>query len=102
MLLREFYLGDSGILSNPTNITKFPTNPDTYGFLDVFDAPRNVDEHFVQRIRGWFQPLKTGNYTFYSACDDYCWFYLSSNEDPANKSMIISQQSPVLYLEWKP
>ena len=58
----------------------------------MFDAPQYIDDFYGQRIRGWFVAPDTGNYTFYSSCDNYCILYLSNNTDPKNKRMIINQR----------
>ena len=92
-LIREVYLnnpsisGISGLKKNPN----FPKSPDSYEIINVFDAPYNIGDHYGQRIRGWFVAPKTGNYTFYSSCDDDCEIYLSKDTDPKNKILIINQ-----------
>ena len=92
-LIREVYNNSTTIFSvealkrNP----KYPQSPDSYGTINVFDAPHNVAEHYGQRIRGWFIAPETGNYTFYSSCDDFCELYLSNDTDSKNKVLIINQ-----------
>ena len=57
----------------------------------MFDVPQNFAFNYGQRVRGWFQTTFSGNYTFFSSCDDFCDFYLSEDIYPAKKSRIISQ-----------
>ena len=104
-MARDVYLS----ISNPnkssnfsflTSNSKYPQNPDCYHFIEVFDAPRNFDDNYCQRIRGWFQAAVSGNYTFYTSCDDFCDLYLSEDIDPGKKNLIVSQKSCSCELQW--
>ena len=73
--------------SNPN----YPKYPGSYDIIYAFDAPQNIGDYYGQRIRGWFLALKTGNYTFFSSCNQVCELYLSNDTDPQNKVLIINQ-----------
>jgi len=64
---------------------------DTYGApsatlnLTSIDAPSDISDNFVSRIRGFIIPPATGNYTFYVASDDDSDFFLSTDASSSNK-----------------
>ena len=92
-LLREVYTNnpsDRNINALMKN-SKYPLKPDSYNIIDVVDTPRNIGEYYGQRLRGWFLAPETGNFTFYSSCDNYCRLYLSSNNNSQNKVLIVDQ-----------
>ena len=56
--------------------------------ITSLETPQQWSEYYGQRIRGYIVPPSTGNYTFWIASDDYSQLWLSTDNDPANKSMI--------------
>lgn len=80
---------------------KFPDEPDARDSIEDFDAPFNIGDYYGQRIRGWFLPPQNGDYTFYSSCDDDCELFVSKDDDPMNKKMILSQEDWSTHNEWE-
>ena len=88
--------GIEALTANPN----FPANPDARGYLEEFDAPTNVGDQYGQRIRGWFLAPQSGKYIFYSSCDDNCELYISQDDDPKNKKIVIAQDDWSRHNEW--
>jgi hypothetical protein len=88
-VLREVYTGISGAsVADLLNSPDFPDNPSFIEVLPDFEAPTDVDDLYGQRVRGYLLPPQSGNYTFWIASDDASVLYLSSNDNPANKTEI--------------
>ncbi|XP_065648500.1 uncharacterized protein LOC100201507 isoform X9 [Hydra vulgaris] len=79
---------------------KFPGKPDVHGNIEEFDVPINFGDKYGQRVHGWFLPPQSGKYIFYTSCDDECEFYISNNDDPKNKKIIIAQDDWSKHNEW--
>ncbi len=91
VIQREFWLdlpakGITGL----TRHALFPDKPTGSGLLTRFESPVNWNEQFGARIRGYIHPPQTGDYVFWMAADDYAELWLSTSEDPAKKSRIVS------------
>lgn len=84
-ILREYWANVGG---NET--VKVPVNmpPTSTRYLTSFEAPSNVADRYASRVRGYIYPTETGHYTFWIAADDYGDLYLSTDENPANKTLI--------------
>lgn len=59
-----------------------PTGSQTLGFLQ---SPANFTDSFASMIRGFIHVPNTANYVFNITGDDKTFFFLSTNETPANK-----------------
>lgn len=68
--------------------------------LWAFEAPSNNGTNYGARIRGYLCPPLTGNYTFWIASDDKSELYLSSDENPANKTKIASVNGHTSVRQW--
>ncbi|MDB6041402.1 MAG: exported protein of unknown function [Verrucomicrobiales bacterium] len=90
-VFRELYGDIPGTsVANLTNAASFPKNP-TAEFLDGnFEAPRNFNDNYGQRMRAFLLPPATGLYKFWISSDDNSVLYVSSDENPANKVLIAS------------
>jgi len=62
------------------------------------EAPTNVGDNYGSRMSGWLVPPVTGLYEFWIASDDQGEFYLSSDDDPANKARICYTPEAVSHL----
>lgn len=78
-------------------LTKIPT---ITGMLTSFEAPKEPDDAFGARIRGYVCPPRTGNYVFWISADDMAELYLSTNDSPANKRKIAYQTAYSYAREW--
>ena len=78
----------------------YPEEANSFTTIQTFDS-KNIELFSGQRIRGWFVAPLTGNYTFYSSCQDFCEFYISKDNDSLNARLIINQtQSSSSYQQW--
>lgn len=96
-ILREVWTNVSGVA-----VSSIPVNtpPNTSEQITSFQAPSNVADNYGQRIRGYICPPVTGNYTFWIASDDNSELWLSTNDQPANKSLIASVVGWTFSNEW--
>ncbi len=85
-ITREFFQLTSTTFTSPVPVPT--TAPTTTTILTSFEAPQNVADNYVQRIRGFLRPTVSGNYTFYVTGDDNSDLYLSTSTDPAAKTRI--------------
>jgi hypothetical protein len=90
-LYREVYNGASGTLSSLRNLPNYPDRPDSTGYLtNAFESPSNIGDYYGQRVRGYVVPPANGNYTFWIASDDNSALFLSTDDQPANQTLIAS------------
>ena len=89
---REVFLnlGTANSLSALTGSPKFPDSPDQVSFLAQLEAPVNVSDAYGERLLGLLLPPLTGFYVLYVASDDEGALYLSTDDNPANKTLIAS------------
>jgi len=66
----------------------YPDNPSEVDWLTIFQGPSGRADSYMTRVRGYVYPPQTGNYTFWTASDDHSRVYLSTDDDPANTSLI--------------
>lgn len=84
-ILREYWANIPGkeIASIPLSQT-----PTSSSQLSSFEGPSNFADNYGSRIRGYLCPPSSGYYTFFVASDDNSEVWLSSDENPANKTKI--------------
>ncbi|HEY8959309.1 T9SS type A sorting domain-containing protein, partial [Chitinophaga sp.] len=88
-ILRESWTGISGAtISSLTSNSNYPNNPTGRDQLSSLEGPTNWAENYGTRIRGYLHPTTSGSYTFWVAGDDNTELYLSTNDNPANRSRI--------------
>ncbi len=58
-----------------------------------FDAPRNVDNAYIMRMRAYITPTQSGDYIFYANVDDGGVVYLSDSTVVADKKKIIDVET---------
>lgn len=88
-ILREYWTGITGTaISNLTSNSNYPNNPSGSNQLTSLEGPTNWANSYGTRIRGYIHPGTSGTYTFWIAGDDNAELYLSTNDNPANKSRI--------------
>jgi len=84
-ILREVWLGQRNTVLDRFDFGQTPSSAST---LFSFESPINDGERYISRIRGFICPPQTGAYTFWIASDDEGRLFLSSDDDPANKTEI--------------
>ena len=88
-ILREWWENVPGIdISTIYNLPKYSYEPSGSELLSVFEGPTNQQDNFVERYSGHITAPINGLYSFAIACNNYCLLYLSSDENPANKTLI--------------
>jgi len=68
----------------------FPHRPSSNAILKRFEAPADLGEYYLTRMRGYLCPPETGEYTFWIASDNSSELWLSTDNDPRNKRKIAS------------
>ena len=100
-ILREWWTGIGGTaITTLTDNANYPDNPTGTDFLDRFEAPADWAENYGTRIRGYIHAPATGDYTFWISTDDNGELWLSSDSNPANKTMIANVPGWSADYEW--
>ena len=72
------------LMSGTNNLANTPDKSER--LVSLLEAPTNASDDFGSRMSGWLMPPITGSYEFWNASDDQGEFWLSSNDNPANKN----------------
>lgn len=100
-ITREYWLGIPGSsLIDLTSATDFPFAPSGSTAPTVFEAPRDWNDNYGTRMRGYVVPPQSGNYTFWISGDDQCGLYLSTDEYEVNKEWIASVDGWTNWRQW--
>ncbi|HUS73710.1 MAG TPA: FN3 associated domain-containing protein, partial [Sedimentisphaerales bacterium] len=88
-ILREYWTGIGGrdILAL-TSSPDYPDNPSGSSEPMLFEVPENWADDYGTRMHGFLYPPDNGSYRFWIASDDNSELWLSTDTNPANKSMI--------------
>ena len=97
LISREIWTGVTGVLVSEIPIG---TTPDVVDQLTIFEIPANTADNFGTRVRGYICPPTSGNYRFWIASDDNGELWLSSDDSPANKSLIANVPDWTNPQEW--
>jgi len=88
-ILREWWTGISGTsISDLTSSPDYPDNPSGSDEPTSFEAPTDWADNYGTRMRGYLTPTDSGDYTFWIASDDAGELWLSTDDNPANTSLI--------------
>ncbi|MEE8575999.1 MAG: lamin tail domain-containing protein, partial [candidate division Zixibacteria bacterium] len=100
-VLREYWTGIGGsIVSDLTGNSNYPDNPTGNSEPTLFEAPSGWGDDYGTRMHGFLHPPTSGDYTFWIASDDSSELWLSTDTNPANKSMIASVSGWTSSREW--
>jgi len=66
----------------------FPYAPDSTLWLQQLESPRDVDDYYGQRVRGFIIPDETRDYVFHLTADNQAEFWLSTDDHAYNKSLL--------------
>jgi hypothetical protein len=83
----DLRFGTNGFTLMPTSSTRL---------THLLQSPANNGDNYGSRMTGWLVPPVSGNYSFWIASDDQGEFWLSSNNDPANKDLTCFNDVPRL------
>jgi len=100
-ILHEHWLDIPG--KHVEDLTKHPSftgKPSGTCLRDSFEGFHNYADNYGARMRGYIHPPVTGAYTFWLATDDGGELWLSSDETPAKKRLIISNPNACSFREW--
>lgn len=97
-IVREYWKNVSGGQS----VSLIPVNktPSDTERLTLFEGSKDVGDKFGSRIRGYVVAPQTGDYTFWIAGDNNCELWLSTDENPSNKSIIASLNGYTRPRQW--
>jgi hypothetical protein len=84
LLKQSWYNINGTAIADLTGNLLYPGNPDSISFINSFELPANVADHYGVRVSGWIIAPETGNYTFYIASDDNGQLKLSTDSLPQN------------------
>lgn len=91
--------GISTIKGYVTNGSPAPTVDDSLEILEIPQSDPN-ESSYGQWIRGWIVPPDTGSYTFWIASDDGSELWVSSDADPAGKTLAASTAEYTNFRQW--
>jgi hypothetical protein len=96
-LTREYWGGVPGSSVSDIPLNKVPTSTNQ---VWIFEGPSNIGIHYGTRISGYICVPVSGTYRFYISSNDNSQLWLSSNEDPANKTMVASVTGSTNIRQW--
>ncbi|XP_068710318.1 adhesion G-protein coupled receptor D1-like isoform X2 [Montipora foliosa] len=82
-------------VSDHTTSPVFHRQADRVSYLSCFKETVPMASNYLGRYRSYLLPNETGNFTFFTFCDDTCQLFLSSGINPRNKRLIINQTQNV-------
>lgn len=72
-------------LDNLIVYENFPSRPNGSQIVESLQSPINYTDYFGSFMRGYIKVSQTDNYIFNLTCDDKGLFFLSTDQNPANK-----------------
>jgi signal transduction histidine kinase len=95
-------LEGSGCSPYVVGFPRYPYSPTTSEVCHSFEAPANLGEYYLTRMRGYLHPPVTGEYTFWIASDNSSQLWLSASDDPrkAKRIAFIGRYGWVAPREW--
>lgn len=67
----------------------YPQSPDGIEILRILETEKNYNDYYASIVRGFIMTPVSGTYYFNITGSDYAEFFLSTNELPKNKVLII-------------
>jgi hypothetical protein len=100
-ILFEYWFDIGGTaVSDLTSDPDYPDKPDDFEWRDRYEGPVDWQDNYGSRARGYVYPPADGDYTFWISGDDYEELYLSTDDDPANATLIAEVPGWTQHLEW--
>lgn len=100
-ILHEYWMNIPGAaVSDLTGNPNYPANPTVSDQLSTFEVPSLGADNYGTRVRGYVTAPNTGTYYFWIASDDNGELWLSTDDQPANKSLIASVPGWTNSREW--
>ncbi len=86
---RDWWNGIGGTtIGALTGSPNYPDSPTGSEIVTSFETPSNIANDYGTRVHGYLTPDVSGDYRFWIASDDNGELWLSSDDDPANKTRI--------------
>jgi len=82
----------------------YPCAPTKTEFIDTFCLYKlSSDDHYGQRLSSFFRAPETGKFKFQTSCDNACQLWMSDNELPSRKRLIVDQRlfTPSFSFDWR-
>ncbi len=101
-ILREWWTGIPGTaVSDLTSSVNYPDYPSGRELITSLEGPTDWANDYGTRIRGYLHPAADGNYTFWIESDANSELRLSTDDSPANASLVARapeqwESSPIL------
>ncbi|MGB2862013.1 MAG: PA14 domain-containing protein [Sedimentisphaerales bacterium] len=83
-----FDIGAGTAVADLTSNPGYPNSPDEAEWRTSFEGPVNWRDNYGTRARGYVYPPASGDYSFWISGDDFCELWMSTDDDPANITMI--------------
>lgn len=104
-LRRQIYTNILGLaVADLRASLKFPLAPDVVDSVAGGESqylPNDAGENYGQRLTGWLVPSQSGNYVFYLAADDQAQVYLSPDDNPAHKQLLVEEPGWSTWRDWE-
>mgnify|MGYP005836116787 FL=1 len=99
---QEIWLGIGGSsIESLTGNAAYPNQPNARGYLISFESvASNWADSYGQRVRGYLVPDLSGTYRFAISGDDRTALYLSTDDNPAHKTLIAWSDAPTDFREF--
>jgi len=100
-ILRQWWLDIPGSsLDDFLNNQNYPYNPSGRQLITKLEGPVNWADDYGTFIRGYLNPVTSGNYTFWVASNASSELYLSTDTNPYNSQLIGYVSDFTDYHEW--
>ncbi|GEM_PF-1196021 len=100
-LLREWWNVMAGTdISYLQNDVNYPDNPNGRELVTKLEGPENFGDNYGSRFLGYLNPLTSGSYRFWIACNNIGCLLLSTNDNPNYLQTIAYVESPTGSREW--
>jgi hypothetical protein len=87
--LQELYFGIPGAsVAEFRGAAKFPSAPDQVSYAPLLEGPLDAYDFYGTRVSGFLAPTTSGNYHFFVCSDDGGEFWLSTDDEPANRMLL--------------
>jgi len=91
----EVFNGLDGVdINTLLNSDKYINNqPDSVSYSTSFSSPNGIADNYGARVSGYITPTESGDYDFFIRADDQAQLFISSDDKPANASLIAQEIS---------
>ncbi|MCP4255908.1 MAG: hypothetical protein GY774_00100 [Planctomycetes bacterium] len=83
-----------------TSDPRYPDSPDLSEWRTDFDSELDPWNDYGTRARGYIYPPVSGDYNLWISGDDFCELWLSTDDDPANITLVASVPGWSAQYEW--